>query len=328
MQGISIPFFTEDGKIYIFTTYEKAAKASKEMDSHIVRDENLISAVKFEKPVYVGKINKGNNDLKMEDDPLEVVATLENILENAKILGIKAVVFNYISEDELEISLEDLMTKLDITGGQAKIVLSQDEKQAIEEKQVQIAPRFNFINILNYKNPFSLDKMKEVDLAAKLFDDAVDNLEEELKPLEYHELAYMSHELLREYIPMAQNMENKALEDNFKGYHDTLITVASAKLAKDLKEGKAFFLILIPTGEEGKMKVQKDENGVVPVIYTEFFATNNVNPLCVINGLDVFKQFLLTEKPTALQISAGPTATFVVPIEDITKAVDAELEKK
>ena len=196
--------------------------------------------------------------------------------------------------------------------------MTEEERQAIQNKEVPFQLRFNPLKIVDYKNPFSVDNQRGLDLSALLFDDEADNLEVHLEKLEYNELAFVSHQVFNEYVPMARGMENKEMEENFLKYQKQILEYTGKKLVEDTKKDKGFYLILQPQ-ENGNFRVQKGANGIVPLLYTDFFATNNPNPLCLLKGYDTFKQFIENEKPTAIQLSAGPVATVLLPIEYIIK---------
>lgn len=321
IQGTSIPYFNNEKTLYIFTDYDKAVNAEKDLNTKlenlIEKKEGVISAVKKPEITYIGKINKANSNIDMQKDPVEFITTLDVILTNAKFLGIEKVVIDYLYDGEQTLDLEDILKKLEIDAEQPKIIMTEEERTAIANKEIQFNLRFNPIKIIGYINPFSIDNQKGLDLSGLLFDDEADNLEEHLKKLEYNEIAYVSHQIFNEYIPMAKGMENKEMESNFEDYHKRLLRITANKIVTDLKNGKSFFLILLMQENGNQFKIQKGNNGIVPLLYTDFFATNNPNPLCLVNGFDTFKQFVENEKPTALQISAGPLATLLLPIEYI-----------
>lgn len=320
IQGSSIPYFNENRAIYLFTSYERAAnvedKLNEELNSYAVQKENVVSAVKIPKITYIGKVNPINNNIDMQKEPLEFINTLDVILTNAKFLGIEKVVFDMDTEDEITADLNALLEKLDINTEQPKIVMTEEEREAILNKQAPFQLRFNPVNIMHYSNPFTIGNQKGLDLSELLFDDEADDLKSHLQDLEYNELAFMSHQIFNEYIPMAKNMENEGMVKNFEGYQKQLLEFIAGKIVNDLKDGKAFFLILNKY-EDMKFRVQKGANGIIPFIYTDFFANNNENPLCLVNSYDAFKQFIENEKPTALQVSAGPIATILLPINYI-----------
>ena len=315
LHGVSIPYFNDNKILYLFTEYEKALAVEDELNEDLRKlidnKEEIKPAVELKKVTYIGKVNRVNNTIDMQKDPVEFISTLDVILTNAKFIGIEKVFIDYKTDEEIVIDLNELIEKLQINAEQPKLIMSEEEKQDIINKNAQVRMRFNPVNILEYENPFSIDKQKGLDLSELLFDDEADNLADLLNGLQYHEIAFVAHQLLNEYIPMAKGMENEGMEKNFQSYLEVVRKFLGKKLVDDLKDGKAFYLILNQV-EDGRLVVQMDTNRVIPLLYTDFFQTNNTNPFCLVNNYDTFKQFMNNEKPAGLQISAGPTATIMI----------------
>lgn len=340
IKGFSIPYFTDERKIYIFSSYDNALKAEEGLNK-VLNDKineskpdkgNLVKAYEVKGLTYIGKINSTQH-AKESKDPFEVVSTLDNILSNAKFLGIETVVMDKDSDNEKEINIDMILNIIGVTNPQPRLLLTEEENKKIKEAhesgketEVNIQLRFNHMRILDYRNPFSISKEKSENLLELLFDDNAENLVKEIenRNLEYNELAHLVYIIDTEYVPMAVDMENKDLEENFKSYKETILEYTASKMAADIKDSKEFFLILLPYEEDGEQKlaVQRDKDGKIPILYTDLFAGNNVNPFCSISGLETFKQFFNKEKPTEIQLSAGPIGTITIPAELIVKNLD------
>lgn len=321
LNGVSIPYYTDAKTLYIFTSINNAREAEDYLDAELEkllekRDE-VKHAVEVGKISYIGKINKVNNNIDMQKEPIEFVTTLDTILTNAKFIGIEKVFIDFKSSEEIEITLDELLSKLEVNAEQPKLLMSEAERQEILNNKLQVKLRFNPVKIFDYVNPFGISNQKSLDLSQLLFDDEANKLESLLADLQYHELAFLSHQIIREYIPMAKDMENKGMEDNFNSYLEVVRKFLGKKLVSDLKDGKAFYLILVPTEDRQRLTVQADKNKVIPLLYTDFFSTNNSNPFCLVNSYETFKQFIENEKPSGLQLSAGPTATVLLQSEYI-----------
>ena len=135
IQGTSIPYFNNEKTLYIFTDYDKAVNAEKDLNTKlenlIEKKEGVISAVKKPEITYIGKINKANSNIDMQKDPVEFITTLDVILTNAKFLGIEKVVIDYLYDGEQTLDLEDILKKLEIDAEQPKIIMTEEEWTAI-----------------------------------------------------------------------------------------------------------------------------------------------------------------------------------------------------